>query len=67
MNGKYLHAIGKDRNRTDASATEAESAIETPGQEVIVPLDKPLKATGGLVILKGNLAPEGCVVEDQRT
>lgn len=42
---------------------EAALAVETPDQEVIAPLDKPLKATGGLVILKGNLAPEGCVVK----
>ncbi|HZR57720.1 MAG TPA: dihydroxy-acid dehydratase [Terriglobales bacterium] len=44
-------------------SAESESAIETPGQEVIVPLDRPLKKTGGLVILKGNLAPEGCVAK----
>jgi dihydroxy-acid dehydratase len=43
--------------------TEAESARETPGQEVIAVLDKPLKKTGGLVILHGNLAPEGCVAK----
>jgi dihydroxy-acid dehydratase len=42
---------------------EAASAVETPDQEVIAPFDKPLKATGGLVILKGNLAPEGCVAK----
>jgi dihydroxy-acid dehydratase len=42
---------------------EASAAVETPDQEVIAPLDRPLKATGGLVILKGNLAPEGCVVK----
>jgi dihydroxy-acid dehydratase len=42
---------------------EAESAVETPEQEVVRPLDRPLKPTGGLVILKGNLAPEGCVVK----
>ena len=42
---------------------EARDAVETPGQEVIRPLSRPLKATGGLVILKGNLAPEGCVVK----
>jgi dihydroxy-acid dehydratase len=42
---------------------EARAAVETPGQEVIRPLTKPLKPTGGLVILKGNLAPEGCVVK----
>jgi dihydroxy-acid dehydratase len=44
-------------------AEEAAGANETPGQEVIRPLDKPLKPTGGLVILKGNLAPEGCVIK----
>ena len=42
---------------------ESESAVETPGQEVIAPLDRPLKKTGGLVILRGNLAPEGCVAK----
>ncbi len=42
---------------------EAAQAIETPDQEVIAPMDKPLKASGGLVILHGNLAPEGCVVK----
>src|SRR5262249_35362670 len=36
---------------------------ETSGQEVVRPLTNPLKPTGGLVILKGNLAPEGCVVK----
>src|SRR5207245_10361668 len=44
-------------------AQEAADAKETPAQEVVRPLDKPLKSTGGLVILKGNLAPEGCVVK----
>src|SRR5213595_2932289 len=43
--------------------SESERAQETPGQEVIAPLDRPLKATGGLVILSGNLAPEGCVAK----
>jgi len=42
---------------------EARKAGETPGQEVVRPLSNPLKPTGGLVILKGNLAPEGCVVK----
>jgi dihydroxy-acid dehydratase len=42
---------------------EAALAQETPGQDVVRPLDQPLKATGGLVILKGSLAPEGCVVK----
>ncbi len=42
---------------------EANSAKEAAGQEVVRKLNAPLKATGGLVILKGNLAPEGCVVK----
>ena len=42
---------------------EAADAKETKGQEVVRSKDKPLKATGGLVILKGNLAPEGCVMK----
>ena len=42
---------------------EAAVARETPAQEVVRPLAQPLKATGGLVILKGNLAPEGCVLK----
>ncbi len=42
---------------------EAADAKETPGQEVIHALDKPIKLSGGLVILKGNLAPEGCVIK----
>ncbi|MBI4397555.1 MAG: dihydroxy-acid dehydratase [Candidatus Omnitrophica bacterium] len=42
---------------------EASLAEETPGQKVVRPLSDPLKATGGLVILKGNLAPEGCVMK----
>jgi dihydroxy-acid dehydratase len=42
---------------------EASNARETPGQQVLRPLSHPIKPTGGLVILKGNLAPEGCVVK----
>lgn len=42
---------------------EAEQAQETPGQEVVRTASNPLKPNGGLVILKGNLAPEGCVVK----
>jgi dihydroxy-acid dehydratase len=42
---------------------EASEAEETPGQQVVRPLSDPLKATGGLVILRGNLAPGGCVVK----
>ncbi len=42
---------------------EAELADETPGQDVVYPTNNPLKPNGGLVILKGNLAPEGCVLK----
>ena len=42
---------------------EAQLAEETPGQPVIHAWANPLKPTGGLVILRGNLAPEGCVVK----
>jgi dihydroxy-acid dehydratase len=42
---------------------EAKAANETAAQEVVRPLGRPIKSTGGLVILKGNLAPEGCVVK----
>jgi dihydroxy-acid dehydratase len=42
---------------------EARAARETPGQEVLRPLSNPLKPTGGMVILRGNLAPEGCVLK----
>lgn len=41
----------------------ASRAVETPGQQVIRPNSNPLRPTGGLGILKGNLAPEGCVVK----
>ena len=44
-------------------AEEAARASETRGQEVIRPVSAPLKTTGGLVILRGNLAPDGCVVK----
>jgi dihydroxy-acid dehydratase len=42
---------------------EAADAQETPGQEVIRPIDQPLKPTGGLAILRGTLAPDGCVIK----
>jgi dihydroxy-acid dehydratase len=41
----------------------AAAVVETPGQEVVVPIETPLKETGGLAILRGNLAPEGSVVK----
>jgi dihydroxy-acid dehydratase len=42
---------------------EAKDAKETSSQQVLRPLSNPIKQTGGLVILRGNLAPEGCVVK----
>ena len=62
LKGKKLH----ENAMTVTGKTigeEATAAVETPDQGVIAPLDKPLKGTGGLVVLKGNLAPEGCVVK----
>jgi dihydroxy-acid dehydratase len=41
----------------------ADGAVERDGQRVVRPLEDPINATGGLAILKGNLAPEGCVVK----
>jgi len=44
-------------------ATAAARVEETPGQKVVVPVEAPLKATGGLTILHGTLAPDGCVIK----
>jgi dihydroxy-acid dehydratase len=44
-------------------AEEAAEACETPAQPVILPLDKALKPRGGIAILRGSLAPEGCVIK----
>ncbi len=41
----------------------ADAAVEAPGQRVVRPLSDPIKQTGGLAILHGNLAPDGCVVK----
>jgi dihydroxy-acid dehydratase len=57
LHGNALTVTGK------TIGEEAGTAIEAPGQEVVRPLSNPLKATGGLVILHGNLAPEGAVVK----
>ncbi len=57
IDGSTLNVSGR------TLAEEAALAQEKPGQPVIHALDKPLKPTGGLVILKGNLAPEGCVIK----
>ena len=55
--GSQLTVTGK------TLAEACSDATETAGQKVIHALDDPIKSTGGLVILKGNLAPEGCVVK----
>ena len=44
-------------------AQEAADARETPGQEVVRPLANPLKTRGGMTVLRGSLAPEGCVIK----
>jgi dihydroxy-acid dehydratase len=62
LHGNYVHPATRTVTGLSLKA-ESESAIENPGQEVIAPLERPLKKTGGLVILRGNLAPEGCVAK----
>ncbi|MSV29627.1 MAG: dihydroxy-acid dehydratase [Bryobacterales bacterium] len=57
VNGSAITCTGR------TFAEEAADAKETPGQKVIHALDNPIKPTGGLVILKGNLAPEGSVIK----
>jgi dihydroxy-acid dehydratase len=57
LHGSALTVSGKN------IGDEAKAATEAPAQEVVRPLSNPIKSTGGLVILKGNLAPEGCVVK----
>ncbi len=55
---------GRQMTPDGRTLSEAVSAVvETPGQDVVHPLSHPLKPNGGLVILKGNIAPEGCVVK----
>jgi dihydroxy-acid dehydratase len=57
MDGSQMTVTGR------TLAQESASAQATSGQEVVLTPDKPLKPEGGLVILKGNLAPEGCVIK----
>ena len=62
LEAKLLH--GESLTVTGRSlAEEAAAAKESEKQEVVRKLDAPLKPTGGLVILKGNIAPEGCVLK----
>ncbi|HEY6393158.1 MAG TPA: dihydroxy-acid dehydratase [Bryobacteraceae bacterium] len=57
VDGSAMTATGR------TFAEEAHDAKETPGQEVIHALSNPIKKSGGLVILRGSLAPEGCVIK----
>jgi dihydroxy-acid dehydratase len=57
LTGDTLTVTGK------TLAQEAATAVETPGQKVVLPKGENIKPTGGLVILKGNLAPDGAVVK----
>ncbi len=57
VDGKQMTTSGR------TIGEEASMTVETAGQDVVRPLSDPIKPNGGLVILKGNLAPEGCVVK----
>jgi dihydroxy-acid dehydratase len=62
LKGGLIH--GETRNVDGRTLAEiAGAAVETAGQEVVVPLERPLKPVGGLTILRGSLAPDGCVVK----
>jgi dihydroxy-acid dehydratase len=55
---------GATRNVDGRTLSEvADAAAETIGQEVVVSVDHPIKPTGGLAILRGSLAPDGCVIK----
>jgi dihydroxy-acid dehydratase len=62
VEGDLVHA---DARTVDGRTLREVGAavVEKPGQQVVVSWDEPLKATGGLAILRGNLAPDGCVVK----
>jgi len=64
---KRLKEAGLIKNAATVSGLslfeEADHAVETPGQQVIRPLNNPLKKMGGIAVLKGSLAPEGCVIK----
>ena len=57
LHGEALTVTGR------TVAEEVADGVETSGQEVVRPLERPLKTSGGLVILRGNIAPEGCVLK----
>jgi dihydroxy-acid dehydratase len=57
VDGSAMTVTGK------SLAAEAAQAVETPGQEVVRPVSAPIKKSGGLVILRGSLAPDGAVMK----
>ena len=62
LRGGKLH--GDERTVDGRTVAEvAEAAVETSGQQVVLPIDRPLKPNGGLAILRGSLSPDGCVVK----
>jgi dihydroxy-acid dehydratase len=62
VDGRYIE--GSMTTITGRSiADQAAEAVETPGQEVIRALSNPIKTSGGLVVLRGNIAEEGCVIK----
>ena len=57
--------LHRDERNVDGRtiAKIAAAAVETEGQKVVVPIETPIKPVGGLTILRGSLAPDGCVVK----
>jgi len=62
LDAGILHASAKTVTGRSIG-DEAKDAKETPGQEVVRPVDRALKSSGGLVILRGSLAPDGAVMK----
>ena len=63
LDGGLLHASAPTVSGRSLGDEAAALAVETPGQEVVRPFDRPIKKSGGFVVLHGNLAPEGGVVK----
>jgi dihydroxy-acid dehydratase len=60
--GDRVHANAANIDGTTFGDVAA-MAVATPGQKVVVPIDEPIKPNGGIAILRGNLASDGCVVK----
>ena len=63
VDGGLLNAAAPTVSGRSLGDEAAALAVETPGQEVVRPLDRPIKKSGGFVVLHGNLAPDGGVVK----